>query len=40
LKEAIAAWSRDHPTEIRLQREKDPETIEALEALGYLGTGD
>ena len=40
LKEAIAEWSRAHPTEIRLQRERDPETIEALEALGYLGTDD
>ena len=40
LRAAIIAWSEAHPTEIHLQREKDPETIDALRALGYLGDED
>jgi len=34
---AITEWSRAHPTEIHLERERDPQTIRALQALGYLG---
>jgi hypothetical protein len=37
LRAAITAWSEAHPTEIHLKREQDPETIQALQALGYLG---
>lgn len=37
LKAALVAWGEQYPTEIHLQREKDPKTIEALQALGYLG---
>lgn len=37
LKAAIAEWVLAHPTEIHLQRERDPQTIRDLQALGYLG---